>query len=232
MELFGFLGLSNATILVYAAALGVSVIVAAEVGRLLRPARRHLDVRVDRLEMRLAASGDYQSLLQSAESLLSDVAPLGVTPVTEMFEASNVKRSRFSAAAEPSDIAQRVVDDLQCCIEVAAAIARPIQNMNDNGAMEVKAQRRRVGQEAKRLSARLNTATWDRHGAKLLSDGMPSTSVTLLQGFFTQVHALKAVANEQGKGTSVDGLMTLLHLSAELLKSAEDNLEEFRRQAE
>ena len=102
MELFGFLGLSNATILVYAAALGVSVIVTAEVGRLLRPARRHLDVRVDRLEMRLAASGDYQSLLQSAESLLSDVAPLGVTPVTEMFEASNVKRSWFSAAAEPT----------------------------------------------------------------------------------------------------------------------------------
>jgi hypothetical protein len=61
---------------------------------------------------------------------------------------------------------------------------------------------------------------------------MPSTSVTLLQGFFTQVHALKSVANEQGKGASVDGLMTLLHLSAELLKSAEENLEEFRRQAE
>ena len=87
-----------------------------------------------------------------------------------------MKRTRVIAyAAKTEAIKDRIV--------AAAEIARPIQNMNENGAMEVKGQRRRAGLEAKRLAARLNTGTWDRFGVRLLRGGMPSTSVTLLQGF-------------------------------------------------
>lgn len=234
MELFEIFGLSNAAILTYAAAAIGGAVLLSTAARALRSVSggEKLNNRVNRLEMRLAGGEDYLRVLQMAETLLADVAPNSVAPVTEMFEAANLKRSWFSKRVEPSDIAQRVVDDLQSSIMTAAEIARPIQNMNENGAMEVKAQRRRAGLEAKRLAARLNTGTWDRFGVRLLRGGMPSTTVTLLQGFFLQVHALKTAANEQGKGASVDGLMTVLHLSAELIKSAEQNIEEFKRQAE
>ena len=234
MELFEILGLSNTTILTYAAAGIGGAVLLSTAARAMRSVSSgdKLNSRVNRLEMRLAASEDYQPILQMAETLLADMAPNSVAPVTEMFAAANLNRSWFSKSVDPSDIAQRVVDDLQANIVTAAEIARPIQTMNESGAMEVKAQRRRAGQEAKRLAARLNTGTWDRFGVGLLRGGMPSTTVTLLQGFFLQVHALKTAANEQGKGASVDGLMTVLHLSAELIKSAEQNIEEFKRQAE
>ncbi len=234
MDLFGILGLSNATVLTYAAAVAGGFVVTSAVARMVngKSGSGQLDQRVDRLEVRLAASGDTHSLLQAAENLLADIVPQGVGPVTEMFEAANLKRSWFSAPVEPSDIAQKVVDDLKDSIEIATGIARPIQNLNENGAMEVRAERRRVGIETKRLAAGLKTETWDRHGAQLLQGGMPGTTVTLLQNFFTHVHALKVAANDQSKSASVNGLMNVLHQSAELLKSAGQNAEEFKRLAE
>jgi hypothetical protein len=231
--LLGLFGLSNETVLTYAAALAGGVFIVGIASRALHnlTKNRGLTNRVDRLELRLASKDDFQPILKMAATLLNEVTPQSVEPVTEMFEAANSKRSWFGKRTEPSDIAQRVVDELKENVETTAEIARPIQSLFENGAIEIRAERNRIVQDVKLLASRLNSTTWDRHSTQLLQGGMPNISVTLMQNFFSQVHGLKSAASGLSKGASIDALRGVLRQSATLLKSAEQSVEELRRLA-
>ena len=233
MDLFGFIGVSNTAILTTAASVAIVATLISLAIRAIKGtiSSSELNQRVDRLEMRLADRADYQSVLQMADTVLNEVSPLAATPVTEMFEASETKRSWFGPKVEPSEVAQNVINDLKDNLEIAAAIARPIQNMHENGAIEVAAERSKAVAETKRLAAGLNTAAWDRHAKSMLTQTVPSYATSLLLENFAHIHALKKSATTLSKKSGIDDLMETLRHSANLLKSAEQSVEAFKQHA-
>lgn len=232
MDLFAFAGVSNVEILAGAAVVFAG---AATVSLALRALRNRggadLDARVNRLEIRMAAAKSYQPALQMADEVLGQVSSSAVAPVIEMFEALPARRSWFSKSEEPTEIAATLVSDLRDNIEHAAAIARPIRNMLDNGAIEVSAERSRLAADCRERAANLGSETWDRHRGAVLTAGMPDVTSSAVIDCFTRIRELKASVDGLGRKPTSDQLIDVLRQSAELVTAAAAAHDTFTRVA-
>ena len=229
MELFAFAGLSNATILLTAAAvMGLAAVVSVVLRNLGLSSGSALANRVDRLEMRTASSGEYRSVISMASDILNGVGAHGAPHVVEMFEYASASNPRFARNINAGEAAFTLVNELKAGITIAAAIARPIQNMVDNGSIEVRAERVRLAGELRKQVAAIRTPTWDRHGAAILAAGVPSTTVSSIVGCFTQVQALKSDALALNRSSSVDAFAGILGQAAGVLASASQTVELFQ----
>ena len=229
MELFAFAGLSNSAILLTAAAtFGCASILSLATRSIAFSQAGSLDRRIGKLEIRTAASEEYRQVIDMAADILDGVASHATTPVVEMFEDINVNSSWFRKNPDAEQQAHSLLDELKRNIELATAIARPIQNMFENGAIEVKSQRQKLGTETRRTAAAISTKTWDRHGATILASGVPSATVTLMVECFAQVRALKQDALSLSPKSSVNQIIGVLHQSAALLATAGNGVDILR----
>lgn len=235
MELFGFLGLSNATILTGAAAAVATAAMVSVVGRALRPASRSssLDSRVESLEIRMAAASTYQPVLQMADEALRGVSSGATEQVMEMFEAAATTRSFFAKRQSPAEIAEELVNDLRDNIQLAAAIARPIQAMLDNGSIEVVPERARLAADAKEMAAQLGSTTWEKQSASLLTTAsMPSTNASLVIECFAQIGMLKSAVSKLPRKPAADALIEVLDQSVTAIQAAGRAADLFRPHSE
>lgn len=229
MELFAFAGISNADILLTAAAvMGLAAVVSVVLRNLGLSSGSELANRVERLELRTASSGEYRAVISMATDILDGVSAHGAPHVVEMFEDASASSARFTRNFNAGEAAYSLVDELKNGITIAAAIARPIQNMVDNGSIEVRAERVRLAGELRKQVAAIRTPTWDRHGASILAAGVPSTTVTTIVGCFTQLHALKSSALALTRTSSVDAYAGILGLAAGVLASASQTVDLFQ----
>jgi hypothetical protein len=145
-----------------------------------------------------------------------------------MFEDASASNPRFARNINAGEAAFSLVDELKAGITIAAAVARPIQNMVDNGSIEVRAERVRLAGELRKQVAAIRTPTWDRHGAAILAAGVPSTTVSNIVGCFTQMQALKSGALALNRSSSVDAFAVILTQAAGVLASASHTVELFQ----
>jgi hypothetical protein len=233
MELFSFIGLSNAEILAGAAAVTASAVALSFASRLVkgRTSSANMEKRIDRLEVRLAAAQSYQPTLQMADEVLKDVSTHAVAPLISIVEASAAPRSWFSKTEEPTETAAALASDLKDNVELASAIAKPIQNMLDNGAVEIAAERVKLAAETKLLAVQLGSSTWDKHRRTILTAGVPDVMTSRVIDCFTQVQNLKLAASSLAKKPSTDDLIEVLRRSAEVVTAASQSVDAFKHEA-
>jgi len=221
MELFAFIGVSNAEILTGAAVvLGVAT-AASLAARALRKDRSGLEDRVERLEMRLAAANALQPVINQADELVRQVSQNAVGPVIEMFEAAPNPRSFFSAGPAPQELAAALAGDLRDNVQIAAAIARPIRNMIENGSMEVSGERSRLAADIRTRADQLGSQVWRTHGRALLAAGVPDRSGEAVFTCFARIRALKASVNALDRRPSPDQMVDVLAAAAGLIEAAD-----------
>ncbi|MEQ1753246.1 MAG: hypothetical protein ABL973_03850 [Micropepsaceae bacterium] len=235
MELFGFLGLGNATILTGAAAAIATGALVSVVSNVLRPLSRSskLEGRVQSLEVRLAAASTYQPVLQMADEVLNAVSSQATDHVVEMFEAAATTRSFFTRRQDPTEIAAAIAIDLHDNIQLAASIARPIQSMLDNGSIEVVPERARLTADAKDMAKQLGSTSWDKYSASLLTGAsMPSTTASQVVDCFTQVAKLKSAVSSLPRKPTANALIDVLDQSVSVIQAAARATDLFRPQGE
>jgi hypothetical protein len=229
MELFAFAGISNSTILLTAAAV---MAIAATISVVLRSLglspRSELANRVDRLEMRTASAGDYRAVISLASDILSGVDTHGAPHIVEMFEEVGTSNARFARRINSGEAAYALLNELKAGIEIAAATARPIQNMIENGSIEIRAERTRLTGDLRKQVAAIRTPTWDRHGATILAAGMPSAMVSTIVTCFGQMNSLKTSALALTRSSSVDAFAGVLSQAATILASARQSVDLFQ----
>jgi len=229
MELFAFAGISNSEILLAAAALmGIAAVSSVVLRNLGLSSGSDLANRVDRLEMRTASSGEYRAVIAMASDILDGVGAHGAPHVVEMFEDASASNTRLARNINAGEAAFTLVNELKSGISVAAAIARPIQNMVDNGSIEVRAERVRLAGDLRKQVAAIRTPTWSRHGAAILAAGVPSTTVSNIVGCFSQLQAMKTGALALNRNSSVDAFAGLLTQAAGVLASASQTVDLFQ----
>jgi len=221
MELFAFIGISNAEILTGAAAVFGIAVAFSLAARAFRKERSDLEGRVEKLEVRLAAASALQPVLNQAEELVRQVSQNAVGPVIEMFEAAPKPRSFFSSGPASEELAATLASDLRDNVEIAAAIARPIRNMIENGSMEVSAERSRLAADIRTRADALGSQVWRTHGRALLAAGVPNRSGEAVFACFASIRALKASVNALDRRPSPDQLVDVLTAAAGLIEAAD-----------
>lgn len=221
MELFAFIGISNAQILTGAAVVFAVAAAFSLAMRAFRRTRGDLEDRVERLEVRLAAANALQPVLNQADELVRQVSTNAVNPVIEMFEDAPRPRSFFSSGAAPQELAAALAGDLRDNVEIAAAIARPIRNMIENGSMEVSAERSRLAADIRTRADSLGSQTWQTYRRALLAAGVPNRSGEAVIACFARVRELKASIDALDRRPSADQLVDVLAAAAGLITAAD-----------
>ena len=221
MELFAFIGISNAEILTGAAAVFAVATASSLAVRAFRRTRGDLEDRVERLEVRLAAANALQPVLNQADELVRQVSQNAVRPVIEMFEDAPRPRSFFSTGAPPEELAAALASDLRDNVEIAAAIARPIRNMIENGSMEVSAERSRLAADIRTRADNLGSETWKTYRRALLAAGVPNRSGEAVIACFARVKDLKAAIDAMDRRPSADQMVDVLAAAASLIEAAD-----------
>lgn len=220
MELFSVFGITNLEILTAAAvafslAMALSLAVSA-----FRRTREDIEGRVEKLEVRLAAASALKPVLNQADELVRQVSQNAVGPVIEMFEEAPRPRSFFSSGPAPEELAAALASDLRDNVEVAAAIARPIRNMIENGSMEVAAERTRLAADIRTRADTLGSRIWRSHGRALLAAGVPNQSGEAVFACFARIRELKAAVNAMDRRPSADQMVDVLAAAGSLVEAA------------
>lgn len=221
MEVFSVFGISNAEILAAAAVVFALALTISLALRAFRPAASDVEGRLERLEIRLAAATAVQPIIAQADELGRQVSQNAIAPVIEMFEDAPRPRAFFSAGPAPEELAAALATDLRDNVEVAAAIARPIRNMIDNGSMEVGAERSRLAADIRTRAAALGSQTWSFYGRALLASGVPSRSAEAVFTCFARVRTLRSAINAMERKPSADQLVEVLAAAASLVEAAD-----------
>lgn len=221
MELFAFIGISNAEILTGAAAVFALATLCSLAARAFHGTRRDLEDRVERLEVRLAAANALQPVLNQADELVRQVSRNAVSPVIEMFEDAPRPRSFFSTGAAPEELAAALAGDLRDNVEIAAAIARPIRNMLENGSMEVAAERSRLAADIRTRADNLGSETWRTYRRALLAAGVPNRSGEAVITCFARIRDLKASIDALDRRPSADQMVDVLAAAASVIEAAD-----------
>lgn len=223
MELFAVFGITNAQILMAAAAVFVAAAVLSATVRALRGTQASgAETRVDQLEIRMAAVAQSHAVLQVADEILQQVDASTVTPVAEIFEAAAAPSAGrwFDRRPAPQEIAAALVGELRDNLHQASAIARPIRNMLDNGAVEIAAERRALASDIRERAAELGAPTWTRNKATLLAAGVPCIQTEALIACFTHVEALSAAVAAMDRKPTPDQLVEVLQAATGLVMAA------------
>jgi|GEM_PF-1500522 len=221
MELFAFIGISNAEILTGAATVFAIATMFSIAARVVRATRRDLEHRVERLEVRLAAANALQPMLNQADELVRQVAQNAVNPVIEMFEDAPRPRSFLSTGAAPEELAATLASDLRDNLEIAAAIARPIRNMIENGSMEVAAERSRLAADIRTRADSLGSDTWRIYRRALLASGVPNRSGEAIITCFARIRDLRVSIAALDRRPSADQMLDVLGAAASLIEAAD-----------
>jgi len=222
----------NDAVMLLAIGAAAGCILCAVVSALLpdRRQRTELDLRVDRLEMRMAAARNL-SAVTSALSSLQSATPLLVEAAPRMLLADARLRSLGTASNEDTDdIARAFGEALQANTVAAVEIARTIidQGVNLNDPKD----RRRVAEKVRSEARNLSTSFWDRHGELLLSSGLPTNLKDLLRTFFVQVKRLRTAVDDLIKEPSFADLDAVLDHAIHLIDSARAIIDELEKLGE
>lgn len=223
MELFAVFGISNAQILTAAAGVFAAAALLSVALRALRSTRvSGAETRVDQLEIRMAAVAHSHAVLQMADEILQQVEASAVTPVAEIFEAAAAPSASrwFDRRPAPQEIAAALVGELRDNLHHASAIARPIRNVLDNGAVEIAAERQALAADIRERAAALGSPTWNREKATLLAAGVPCSQTEALIACFAQVEALTVAVAAMDRKPTPNQLVEVLRAATGLVAAA------------
>lgn len=222
MELFAIFGVSNAEILITAAAALTLAFAVSIAFRAVRADRSEITSRVERLELRLAAAEAVQPILNQADDLVRHVAENAVAPAIELFDLAPRRRTLFGSGPESHELAASLAMELRDCLDATAAMARPIRNMIGNGALEVASERAKLASSLREQADALGSSTWKEHRRALLSVGVPTRSVSALVTLFQALRDLRLSVERLDRKPSMDQMLDVLAGATRVLEAADE----------
>lgn len=183
--------------------------------------------RVEKLEMRLAATRNMAAIT-TALTGLSACAPRLVDAGSRVVLADARLETRSDAS--PEDVARAFGEAMRDNTVAAVGIARAIidESVNLNDAKD----RRRVADKTRGEAGKLTTSFWDRHGELLLSSGIPANLKDLLRVFFAQVRRLKTAVAELVRDPTFADLDAVLDHAIALIDTARAIIDELEKISE
>lgn len=224
-----YLQLDSEALLLLAIGAGAGCALCAAISALL-PARSSgapLARRVEKLEMRLAATRNMAAIT-TALTGLSSSAPRLAEAGSRILLANARLHTRNDA--NPDDVARAFGEAMRDNTVAAVGIARAIidESVNLNDAKD----RRRVADKARDEARKLTTSFWDRHGELLLASGLPANLKDLLRVFFAQVRRLKTAVAELVKDPTFADLDAVLDHAIALIDTARAIIDELEKVSE
>lgn len=183
--------------------------------------------RVEKLEMRLAATRNTAAI-RAALTGLSSSAPRLAEAGSRVLLADARLDARNDAG--PEDIAHAFGEAMRDNTVAAVGIARAIidESVNLNDAKD----RRRVADKTREEARKLTTSFWDLHGELLLASGLPANLKDLLRVFFAQVRRLKTAVAELVKDPTFADLDAVLDHAIALIDTARAIIDELENISE
>lgn len=183
--------------------------------------------RIEKLEMRLAATRNMAAVT-TALTGLSASAPRLAEAGSRILLADARLDARNDAS--PDDVARAFGEAMRDNTVAAVGIARAIidESVNLNDAKD----RRRVADRTRDEARKLTTTFWDRHGELLLASGLPENLKDLLRVFFAQVRRLKTAIAELVRDPTFADLDAVLDHAIALIDTARAIIDELEKISE
>jgi hypothetical protein len=219
----------NETLMLLAVGAALGCLLCAAISALLptRAANAPLARRVEKLEMRLAATRNVAAITTALTGLHASAPLLAQAGGRLLLADGRLSRLDPRNDASPEDIArafgEAMRDNTVAAVEIARAIIDQSVNLNDAR------DRRRVAEKAREEARKLNTAFWDRHGELLLGSALPPNLKDLLRVFFAQVRRLKTAIAELVKEPTFADLDSVLDHAIGLIDTARAIIDELEQ---
>ena len=180
--------------------------------------------RIEKLEMRLAATRNLAAITTALTGLQASVPLLAQAGGRMLLADGRLGRLDPRNDDSPEDIArafgEAMRDNTVAAVEIARAIIDQSVNLNDAR------DRRRVAEKAREEARKLTTAFWDRHGELLLGSELSANLKDLLRVFFAQVRRLKTAVTELVKEPTFADLDSVLDHAIGLIDTARAIIDE------
>lgn len=180
--------------------------------------------RIEKLEMRLAATRNLSAVTTALTGLTASIPLLAEAGSRVLRADGRLKPLGARNEPSPEDVARTFGETMRDNTVAAVAIARAIidQGVNLNDAKD----RRRVADKAREEARKLTTSFWEQHGQLLLDSNLPANLKDLLRVFFAQVRRLKTAVTELVKDPTFADLDTVLDHAITLIDTARAIIDE------